>query len=90
MGKAREPMVILLAGMMVFTVLIGLFLHKVFHMEIGMALMASTPGGLQDISLMAEDMGFDAPKIAVMHTCRLLCVVALFPTLLEMVLRLFG
>lgn len=90
MGSLALPMLILLAGMMVFTVLIGLFLHKVFHMEIGMALMASTPGGLQDISLMAEDMGFDAPKIAVMHTCRLLCVVALFPTLLEMVLRLFG
>lgn len=90
MGSLALPMLILLAGMMVFTVLIGLFLHKVFHMEIGMALMASTPGGLQDISLMAEDMGFDAPKIAVMHTCRLLCVVALFPTLLEMVLRFFG
>lgn len=90
MGSLALPMLVLLAGMMIFTVLIGLFLHKVFHMEIGMALMASTPGGLQDISLMAEDMGFDAPKIAVMHTCRLLCVVALFPTLLEMVLRLFG
>jgi len=90
MGELVLPIIILTLAMLVFTFVIAFLQHKITKLDLGTAIMSGTPGGLQEISLMAEDMGYDAPKIAVMHTFRLLCVISFFPTMLTIVLNLVG
>lgn len=60
------------------------------EMDIITALFSSAPGGLTDMALIAEDMGADSVKIAGMHTLRLIGVVALYPSVIGLLVRLLS
>ncbi len=77
------PALIMLVGLIAASLLFGYVIHKITKLPIATCFMASTPGGLAEMSLIAEELGCDAPKIAVMHTFRLVMVILLFPTLLR-------
>lgn len=42
-------------------------------------MLMCTPGGCQEMSLMADDLNCDAPKIVIIHTIRIFCVITFFP-----------
>ena len=82
------PIVLITVTLLVFTMGLGLVMHKLFGMELTTALLATTPGGLQEISMMAADLGCNATQVVTLHTVRMLSVVCLFPTLLKVLLSL--
>lgn len=77
------PALIMMAGLILMSLGYGHFIHRITGLETSTCLMASTPGGLAEMSLIAEDLGADAPKVAVMHTFRMAVVILLFPMLLK-------
>jgi membrane AbrB-like protein len=79
------PAIVMIFGMLLLTLIIGYAIHKLCKFDLVTALLASTPGGLQEISIIAEDFGADAPKVAVLHLFRLVTVISLFPILLRYV-----
>ena len=42
------------------------------------------------MSLLSEELGADTPKVAVLHTARLVFVILLFPCIIQMLLWLMG
>lgn len=84
------PALLLIAAVIVFTWASALLIHKTTKLELTTCMMACTPGGLTEMSLLADDLGGDTPKIALMQTVRMMSVVALFPTILSFVLGLLG
>jgi uncharacterized protein len=79
------PAIILLIGIIIANFLIGYLISKTSGMEIVTALLASAPGGMSDMALIAKDLGGDAPKVAVMQLSRYVCIVAFFPLIIKYV-----
>lgn len=84
------PALLVMAGVLLFSLLTGYVMHRLTRLDLATCLLASTPGGLTEMSLLSEDLGADTPKIAVMQTARLLYVVAFFPTMIEFVAHALG
>jgi len=84
------PALLMIAAVVIFTYISAMLIHKVTKLELTTCMMASTPGGLTEMSLLADDLGGDTPKIALMQTVRMMSVVALFPSILALVLSWIG
>jgi uncharacterized protein len=83
------PVLIMAVSVVFFLLLISLSLIWLSKLERATCILASAPGGLQELSIIAGDLNADAPKVMVMHTTRLMVVIALFPTLLTAAARFF-
>ena len=76
------PIMIMLIGMFIFVYVFGLIMQRVSHLDLLTSLLISTPGGMQEMSLMAQDFDCDAPKVVVMHILRIMIVIFLFPPMI--------
>ncbi|MBR2809864.1 MAG: AbrB family transcriptional regulator, partial [Solobacterium sp.] len=76
------PIMIMLIGMFIFVYVFGLVMQKVSHLDLLTSLLISTPGGMQEMSLMAQDFDCDTPKVVVMHILRIMIVIFLFPPMI--------
>jgi membrane AbrB-like protein len=82
------PILIMLAGLLIFTFLFGILMKKSTNLDFATCLLSLTPGGIQETSLLADDLGCDTATVIVMHTIRLVVVICIFPTLLSLLVRL--
>ena|GEM_PF-325420 len=88
MGDLGIPLIILVVGIFFFVFLVSLLLHKVAKLDLMTSMLSSTPGGVQEMALLSEDIGGDTPKIAIMQTARLFSVILFFPTMLQFLLSI--
>lgn len=77
------PAIILLVGIIAVNLCIGILITKVSDLELITSLLASTPGGVSDMAIIAKDLGGDAPKVAILQLARYVCVIAIFPILIK-------
>ena len=54
------------------------------------ALFSCSPGGMTDLTLIAEEYGADTLKVAGMHTIRMTSVVAFYPIIIGILTRVFA
>ena len=80
------PVLMMILSVLVYMAVVSLTLIWLSKLNRTTCMLVSAPGGLQEISLMAEDLSADAPKVMVLQTTRLMTVIALFPTLLSCVI----
>ena len=90
MPNLLAPALIMVIGIYGFVFVMAWLMHRLFKLDLAVCLLSSTPGGVQEMSLLSEDLGADTAKIAVMQTVRLVFVILLFPTMLGIVARLFS
>lgn len=88
LGEILIPLLILMIGVVVMTVVTAVVVNKLTKLDATTSMLASTPGGITEMALIADELGIDAPKVAVLHMARLVTVIVLFPSILVMVLRL--
>jgi len=82
------PALILLIGMILVNLFLGFFISKISNIDLVTCLFASTPGGVSDMALIAEDLGADAPKVAILQLTRYVCVIAFFPIIIKFICSL--
>lgn len=75
------PLIIMFLGIFIMTFGLAELMKRSSKLSRLTCLLACTPGGLQEMSIIADEMGSDAPKIAVMQTARLIFVISTFPTM---------
>lgn len=75
------PILIMTVGILMFVFATSFIMHRITGLDYPTCMFASTPGGLQEMSLLSEELGADTVKVAVMQTMRLIFVVSFFPTL---------
>lgn len=76
-----KPLVFVIFGMLVNSTLLALLLSHFTAMDLTTALFACVPGGMADISLMAEDYGANMPQVALVQLLRLLSLMFVYPIL---------
>lgn len=79
------PAILLLIGIIVINLCIGFFISRISRIELLTSLLASAPGGVSDMALIAKDLGGDAPKVAILQLARYVCVIAFFPILIKFI-----
>jgi len=83
LGAIIVPAAILVVVLVIANFIFGLLIHKITKLDITTTLFASAAGGVTEMALIADSMGADSPKVAVLQLLRLICVITLFPTLLR-------
>jgi membrane AbrB-like protein len=82
------PVFVMIIGLLVFTLLFGVLMNRTTKLDFSTCLLALTPGGIQETSLLAEELGCDTAIVIVMHTIRLVVVICIFPSLLSLLIGL--
>ena len=85
-----KPALVIVPSLMAFGLTTGFILHKFFNLDVYTAFLSSTPGGLAELSLLAESLVGDGPRVAILHTLRLITVISVTPIILQIVVKLFG
>jgi uncharacterized membrane protein AbrB (regulator of aidB expression) len=68
---------------LVFSYLLSLAIYRISDMDFITCLLVSTPGGVTEMSFIADDFGANVPKVLVLHTLRIFVVIGFFPKILE-------
>ena len=82
------PILIMIVGILAFVFITSFLIHKITKLDYATCMFASTPGGLQEMALLAEEMGVNPLKVSVMQTCRLFFVISFFPTMIRFIYML--
>ena len=82
-----KPALVIVPSLMAFGLTTGFLLHKFFNLDVYTAFLSSTPGGLAELSLLAASLGGDGPRVAILHTLRLITVITVTPIILQIVTK---
>lgn len=77
------PTIILVAGLMVFSVALGFIMYKSTDMDFITALFSTAPGGIADMTIISEAYGADIKKVALLHLMRLVSVITVLPLIIR-------
>ena len=80
-----QPVLILIASLLICNYICGLLLYKVCKMDISTSLFSSIPAGVSDMALIAMDMGGDAPKVGVLQLVRYVGILSVMPAIVKLV-----
>ena len=78
------PIILIIVGFCLMNVLVGFFLYKTTKFSLSTALLSASPGGMSDISLMAEDLGANGPQVASMQFLRAIFIVGVYPLIIKL------
>ncbi|HBH12026.1 MAG TPA: AbrB family transcriptional regulator [Clostridiales bacterium] len=82
------PLIMMVVGMFVFSILMGLFLHKVAGIDLATAMLGTAPGGITEMSILADSYGADISIVASMHLIRIVSIVIFLPPIIRKILVL--
>ncbi len=83
--KVIKPALLVILGLLLFNLMSGFIIYKTSKIDLLTALLCTTPGGISDIPIVAEDLGADASKVLVMQLVRLVFGIGIFPTVISKV-----
>ena len=81
------PAFLLIFGMLILNLALGYSIHRLTGLKLTTALLGAAPGGVQDMALIAEDMGADAAQVAILQMVRVIAILSILPMLLRTVSR---
>ena len=73
---------IVIGSLLLINIAAGLIIHAISPLDALTSFMASTPGGVSDIPIIAADLGADAPKVLVLQLVRMIMGIGVFPGLI--------
>ncbi|ATW26120.1 AbrB family transcriptional regulator [Candidatus Formimonas warabiya] len=77
------PAIMTIGGMSILTLLTMLILHKLYGWDLKTAILSSTPAGLSEIGMNAEDFQTDPVPITTIHLFRLITVLIIIPIVIK-------
>jgi hypothetical protein len=92
-GQIKEmigPILVMVLGLFIASILLGLFVSKVTGIDLVTSMLGSSPGGLTEMSIIADSYEADVSKVVIMHLMRLIGVVVILPALIKKVIEIFG
>lgn len=81
--ELRFVVVIAVVSFIFLDLVAAAVIHRATGMDVITALFSCAPGGLTDMSLIAEEMGANSLTVASMHTIRLVSIVAMYPFIIH-------
>lgn len=79
-----KPAIWLTVSLLLINFGLGFLLWGIGYSDLLTCLMCAVPGGISDVTLIATDMGADTSRVLLIHLCRLICGIALFPVMVNL------
>ena len=76
------PIVFIAVQLVIMAFLTAWVLQRFTPLDHATCLVASVPGGLLEMTILAQDLGLRVPEVVFFHTCRIIAVVSIMPVLL--------
>ena len=83
------PALVLVTMLLTWGIMTGFIVFKFCKLDMPTAFLSSSAGGMTELSLLAESLGGDGPKVVLLHFFRLITVVSVMPVILFVLERLF-
>ena len=84
------PAILLVFGMLALNLILGYGIHRLTGLELMTSMLGAAPGGVQDMALIAEDLGANAAQIAVLQSVRFFAVLGISPVFLRAFVRKYS
>lgn len=81
--KLVVPAIILVIGLTTLSLILGFIVHKVTGLDLITSLFSCAPGGLADMTIMAESFGGQTHIVALLHLIRLTTVLTVLPVAIK-------
>lgn len=81
------PAMVLVLGMVCSGLFFGWLMSKMTGWDLVTTMFASSPGGMNEMTVAAYSMGADGPKVALLHLIRMISVVSIVPFVLKWLLK---
>lgn len=78
-----KPVIMITCSLLLVNLAVGGLLFLTGYSDLLTCLVCAVPGGISDVTLIAVDFGTDASKVLLIHFCRLVVGVAVFPTVVQ-------
>ena len=82
--SAIVPAILLLVGLFIIVLILSFILYKTSDLDFVTALFSCAPGGASDLALIAEDFGANTPKVSIIQTMRVVCVIIFYPPAIQL------
>lgn len=79
LGHMILPVAVLTAAMLAFGFALAAITHRMTGWDLMTCVLATSAGGLTNISAIAEDLGADPVRVTLLHVVRLVTIVAVLP-----------
>lgn len=79
------PAILLMIGLFMIVLLLSFILYKTSDLDFTTALFACAPGGASDLALIAGEFGANTPKVSIIQTMRVICVVIFYPPAIQLI-----
>lgn len=76
------PVAVMLGACLALMILAGLCIFALSPFDLVTSLMCAVPGGINDIPIVAADMGADAPVVAILQLVRQILGIAILPAII--------
>lgn len=83
-----KPAAAMLSALLALSLLMGFIIYKLTALDLLTALLCAVPGGISELPLIANDMGADPAKVAVMQFARMVVGLGFFPSFIVWVNRM--
>lgn len=80
--KIIKPALVMLASFLALNIITGFVIYFISSLDLVTSLMSTVPGGISDTPIIADSMGADAPKVAVMQIVRQVLGIGVLPSLI--------
>lgn len=84
------PALIILSVYIPVSLLCGMLLGRLFHLNAREAILSSTPGGASDMALIAADLGVESTNLVVIQILRMVTVILIFPQIIYWLCHFLG
>ena len=78
-----KPVLVITLSLLLVNLAIGFLLFFAGYSDLLSCLVCAVPGGISDVTLIAVDFGADASKVLVVHFCRLIVGMMVFPVVVD-------
>lgn len=87
---ALLPAAIMLVCLFLIVLILSFILYKTSDLDFVTALFSCAPGGASDLALIAEDFGANTPKVSIIQTMRVVCVIIFYPPAIQLIAHILS
>jgi len=80
------PALMVVVSLLTIGIFLGFLLNKIWKIDINTALLATSPGGITGMSLIASDLGADVSIVTSLHFVRVIAIIIIYPIVMKLIL----
>ncbi len=81
------PVLIFVTLLFIFSIVSALIISKITHMDIATAFFSCSPGGLSEMTIIADSYKANVPVVALIHLSRIISVVLFYPFIAKIFIK---